>query len=310
MTHKTVVVEGRTDPPQVGTPEFKEYVDRYGDPSLDDYEQAERIKQTLIWLNSNPADRAARELEEKLTAPIRELQTRLESFEQAWLSVEWSKVQQRTNLTLLWLIFACLVYINVIHPSLKIASAPTNFIRGAVGGVLSKIPVVGNALHSNKNGDSLKLSGHWGEKAGRGDKFAGGRRIAGSPWGLREKPCPTCSKFHRGQDVPMPIGTPLYAVGKRGEKVTVKCSATNSSGGLVGYNTAPSLGNVTLSVAHLSRSKQGTYTAGEVWGASGNSGASTGPHGHFAEKVDGVLVPPRRFGIEAFLTGKTLEGLK
>lgn len=140
MTHKTVVVEGRTDPPQVGTPEFREYVDREGDPNPDDYEQAERIKQALIWLNSNPADRAAKELEEKLTAPIRELQARLESFEQAWLRIEWSKVQQRTNLTLLWLIFACLIYINVVHPTLRVASAPTNFIRGAVGNVVSKIP--------------------------------------------------------------------------------------------------------------------------------------------------------------------------
>lgn len=141
MTYKTVSVEARpAELPKPGTREWQEYVDRYGDPSLDDYEQAEQIKQVLIWLNSNPADRAAREFEEKLTAPIRELQARLESFEQAWLSVEWSKVQQRTNLTLLWLIFACLLYINVIHPALKIASVPTNFLRGAVGNVVSKIP--------------------------------------------------------------------------------------------------------------------------------------------------------------------------
>ena len=314
--YKTVVVESRpTELPRPGTREWQQYVDRYGDPNPDDYEQAKRVEDAVKWLNSEPADRAAKELEEKLTAPIRELQAKLDAFEQAWLRVEWGKVQSRTNLTLLWLIFGCVVYINIVYPlaksTIKTVTAPVEATKNAIASskrTLAKVPLVGRMFRSKPSTSSIKISGYWADRAGRGDKFAGGKYTAGSPFGPRVSPGGIGSTYHKGQDVPMPIGTPLYAVGRRGEKVTVTCKESGA-GGNTGYISASSMGSHSLAVAHLSRCNPGIYRQGLGWGFSGNTGNSTGPHGHFAHKINGELVPPYRWGIEALLTGKPLENL-
>lgn len=316
MTYKTVVVEARpAELPKPGTKEWQQYVEKHGDPKPDDYEQAKRVEDSIKWLNSEPADRAARELEEKLTAPIRELQAKLDAFEEAWLRVEWGKVQSRTNLTLLWLIFGCVVYINIVHPLAKstigTVTAPVEVTKNAIENTkrtLAKVPVIGRAFRSKPSTSSIKISGYLAGRAGRGDKFAGGRFTGGSPFGRRESPGGIGSTYHKGQDVPMPIGTPLFAVGRKGEKVTVTCKESGA-GGITGYISAPSMGNHSLAVAHLSRCNAGTYQQGLVWGFSGNTGRSTGPHGHFAHKINGDLVPPYRWGIEALLTGKPLDNL-
>lgn len=207
-------------------------------------------------------------------------------------------LEKQVTHALLWAILICAVYIYIVSPllkdSLQIKPIPLD---------LSLEPLQSLRLSSNKPKSSIKLSSYWAQPAGRGDKFAGGKFLGGSPWELSSSTGGSGSAPHQGQDIPMPTGTPLYAVGTPGETVTITCKS-GGGGGITLYNTAPSLGNVVLVGAHLSQCYSGSYTAGQVVAYSGNTGNSTNPHLHFAQKVNGQFVPPQRWGIEAMLTGK------
>lgn len=231
------------------------------------------------------------------------------------LRLEVTKKQQRGNLSLMWLIFLFTCFYVYFYPLLwkggiQFASSPLAVVRSAVEEAkraLSKAPPISGALHQPT--ETLKISGYWALPAGRGDKFANGRFVAGSPWGSRESPGGIGSIYHQGQDIPAPQGTPLYAVGVKAEKVQVICLWSNG-GGNQAKLSAPSYSRlgIALAAAHLvSPCKSGTYTAGQVFGFVGNTGYSTGPHLHAAQKQHGKFVPPQRWGIEAMLSGKALE---
>lgn len=95
----------------------------------------------------------------------------------------------------------------------------------------------------------------------------------------------TIAGEHEGVDVATPEGTPLFVFGQEGESITVNCETqTNASGsyegwGIYGTFYIPSIDKSFL-VGHLSECNAGTYQPGEVWGYSGNTGKSTGPHTH------------------------------
>ncbi len=227
-----------------------------------------------------------------------------------------AKVESQTNIVLLSLIAICLLYLNAISPALRgvssLASLPGKALQSAgnaVSGITSKIPFLPKA---NTAAGSLKVSGYWAGRAGRGDSFAGGRFRGGSPFGPRVSPGGIGSINHKGQDVPAPSGTPLYAVGMKGEQVRVSCNWSNG-GGNQAKLSAPSYSKlgITLGAAHLVEPcKSGVYQAGEIFGRVGSTGNSTGPHLHFAQRENGQFVPPQRWGIEAMMSGRTLEGLK
>lgn len=77
--------------------------------------------------------------------------------------------------------------------------------------------------------------------------------------------------WHEGYDVPTPIGTPLHAV----LPVTVSCGS--SGGG--GLHAVYQVGNEQHFWIHLASCTPGTYSSGEVFAKTGNSGSrTTGAH--------------------------------
>lgn len=163
---------------------------------------------------------------------------------------------------------------------------------------------------SNKSGEwqlnlAKRLLAELGQSSGKAVE-------AGSPFGPRESPGGIGSTYHRGQDIPAPSGTPLYAVGMKGEQVQVTCF-WNDAGGNQAKLSAPSYSKlgITLGAAHMVEPcKSGVYQAGQVFGHVGSTGHSTGAHLHFAQKLNGEFVMPQRWGAQAMLTGQTVEGLK
>lgn len=225
-----------------------------------------------------------------------------------------AKVDSQTNIVLLSLIALCLVYLNVVEPMIKgvgsIASLPgqaVQSVKKGVSAITSKIPFLPKP---KPVAGSLNVSGYWAGRAGRGDRF--GRFTAGSPFGPRVSPGGIGSTYHKGQDVPAPSGTPLFAVGMKGEKVSISCN-WSSGGGNQAKLSAPSYSRlgITLGAAHMvTPCKSGVYIAGQMFGRVGSTGHSTGSHLHFAQKRNGGFVPPQRWGLEGMLSGRTLEGLR
>ncbi|MEL6603171.1 MAG: M23 family metallopeptidase [Cyanobacteria bacterium J06614_10] len=111
---------------------------------------------------------------------------------------------------------------------------------------------------------------------------------------------------HNGVDLAMPIGTPIYAVGKAGDAVTVKCWWDVDGGGWVVDQTAESYPGYTFQSLHMSENgcREGKAMAGEAIAYSGNSGLGTGEHYDFRVKIDGAYVPPATKYLESAVTGE------
>jgi hypothetical protein len=117
-----------------------------------------------------------------------------------------------------------------------------------------------------------------------------GKRIS-SYFGSRIHPITGEKDFHNGVDVPAVTGTPVYAIAD-GEVTFVGISGTMTSGG--GKTIVIKHDNGTEAVyMHLSgygvRVGQRVQQGNEV-GKVGNTGGSTGPHLHFAFRVDGSYI--------------------
>lgn len=111
---------------------------------------------------------------------------------------------------------------------------------------------------------------------------------------------------HNGVDLAMDIGTPIHAVGKAGDRVTVKCWWDVDGGGWVVDQTAASYPGYVFQSLHLSKNgcREGKAKAGEAIAYSGNSGLGTGVHYDFRVKIDGEYVPPATKYLESAVTGK------
>ena len=115
---------------------------------------------------------------------------------------------------------------------------------------------------------------------------------ANSSYGYRRDPFTGRAAMHRGLDFPGRSGEPIFAtargkvtfVGRRGGYGNV-VEISHGQGLLTRY-------------AHMSRfeAKVGDRVeAGEVIGAIGSTGRSTGPHLHFEVRINGTAVNPRTF---------------
>lgn len=145
-----------------------------------------------------------------------------------------------------------------------------------------------------------------------GDSIAGYEVT--SPWGPRTTPCVGCSDFHRGVDVGADIGSPVKALGKPGETVTVKCEPDDGMGKPYSIQTVPSMPDMQIEVLHLSQCHPGQYPAGATHSSSGDAG--TGPHyhvqirqlSHQGNEYNG-LFPPPKWVVEGVITGQlTIPG--
>ena len=120
---------------------------------------------------------------------------------------------------------------------------------------------------------------------------AAGRRIS-SGFGYRSDPFSGGAAFHSGLDFKGPIGAPIFAAAA-GKIAFV--------GRRSGYGKSVEIdhGNgLRTRYAHMSafRARAGQpVTAGQVIGAVGSTGRSTGPHLHFEVRLHGQPVNPRPF---------------
>lgn len=113
-----------------------------------------------------------------------------------------------------------------------------------------------------------------------------------SSFGYRRDPFTGAAAMHSGLDFRGPTGAPIYAAAK-GRVIFV--------GQKQGYGNVVEIGHgngLVTRYAHMSRfaSRVGQeVAAGDVIGAIGNTGRSTGPHLHFEVRVNDRAVNPRPF---------------
>jgi murein DD-endopeptidase MepM/ murein hydrolase activator NlpD len=102
-------------------------------------------------------------------------------------------------------------------------------------------------------------------------------------------------KFHHGVDIPVKVGTAVHATGA-GKVIRAGWENDKNHNQGFGRRITIDHGNGRTSVvAHLSevRVKVGDkVTKGQQIGKSGNTGASTGPHVHYQERVKGKSREP------------------
>ena len=126
-----------------------------------------------------------------------------------------------------------------------------------------------------------------------------------SGWGWRIHPIYKIKKFHEGMDFTANIGTDIYATG---DGVVESAAGANMGYGNhivinhgFGYKTV---------YAHMSRFKVKAgdrVKRGDVIGAVGNTGTSTGPHLHYEVHVKGDKQNPQHYYFQEDLTADEYE---
>jgi len=112
-----------------------------------------------------------------------------------------------------------------------------------------------------------------------------------SGMGMRLHPIFQTLQVHHGVDYAAPSGTPTYTVG---DGVVEFAGVQGGYGNMVIVRHA---NNHSTVYAHLSRiqvRKGQSVTQGQVIGAVGSTGWSTGPHLHFEFRINGVYTDPQR----------------
>ena len=115
----------------------------------------------------------------------------------------------------------------------------------------------------------------------------------GSAYGWRIHPIWGDRRFHAGEDIGAPRGTPILAADSG--LVTVIPDNGNGYGNYIMINHGG--GRVTL-YAHMSGfavSNGATVTQGQTIGYVGSTGNSTGPHLHFEVRVNGATTDPKSY---------------
>ena len=115
----------------------------------------------------------------------------------------------------------------------------------------------------------------------------------GSAYGWRMHPIYHEMRFHAGEDIGAPSGTPILAADSG--MATVIADNGNGYGNYIMINHGG--GRVTL-YAHMSAfaiSNGATVSQGQVIGYVGSTGNSTGPHPHFEVRVNGATTDPKNY---------------
>ena len=115
----------------------------------------------------------------------------------------------------------------------------------------------------------------------------------GSAYGWRMHPIFNEMRFHAGEDIGAPSGTPILAADSG--VATVIPDNGNGYGNYIMINHGG--GRVTL-YAHMSAfaiSNGATVSQGQVIGYVGSTGNSTGPHLHFEVRVNGATTDPKQY---------------
>ena len=138
--------------------------------------------------------------------------------------------------------------------------------------------------------ESARVQGRLRASGGGGPVRRGGGRFIvptngsfTSPFGMR------WGRLHAGVDIAAPIGTPIRAADSG------RVAIAGPTGGYGNYTCIQHGGNLSTCYGHQSRigvSVGASVRQGQVIGAVGNTGNSTGPHLHFEVRVGGSPVNP------------------
>ena len=164
--------------------------------------------------------------------------------------------------------------------------------------------IFGNALPALGSGSSGDMN-DLGAKVEKGqvfNRYDGGTIAVNSGWGPRNTGIKGASRYHRGIDLPLEGGYPLFAWAET--EVVCQGSASDTSG--YGLMATLKLGNGQVyQAAHLSSCDGGKKQSGQTYGTVGSSGTSSGNHLHWNQKNGlGQLVHPQTNPPQATLTGK------
>lgn len=110
-----------------------------------------------------------------------------------------------------------------------------------------------------------------------------------SGFGPRKSPTAGASSYHKGQDIAVPIGTPIVAAGS-GTVVTATYSS--SAGNYIMISHGNKLYTVYMHCSRLAVSAGDTVTSGQIIAYAGSTGISTGSHLHFSVIKNGTYVDP------------------
>jgi murein DD-endopeptidase MepM/ murein hydrolase activator NlpD len=114
----------------------------------------------------------------------------------------------------------------------------------------------------------------------------------GSGFGMRMHPILHYTRLHAGADLSAPSGTPILAAAK-GTVILAEPRGGYGNCVVIGHGSG-----IATVYAHQSRllvQAGDVVKAGDVIGAVGSTGLSTGPHLHFETRVKGVPVNPMNF---------------
>lgn len=179
------------------------------------------------------------------------------------------------------------------NPATLLASAQSHsgrggpYIKAASGHARSLDPRIERLAASLSRMDALQRS-----LAGIPQVHPAKAEFISSRFGYRSDPINGQTAFHAGLDFAGPIGAPIYAAAD---------GKISFAGYRQGYGNIIEIdhGNgLTTRYAHMSRFRADAgdqIEAGQIIGAIGNTGRSTGPHLHFEVRVHGRAVNPRPF---------------
>jgi len=181
---------------------------------------------------------------------------------------------------------------------------------------------LGNLLYAGVSGCDEKLQLmpwesdgkiEWFDGLGKGNKTGmmamptNGR--FSSAFGMRRHPILGYTRMHKGIDIAAPWGTPVYAAT---DGVVQFAGRSSGYGNFIKLNHGGAFGT---GYGHLSRIVVRSGQAvrkGQVIGAVGNTGMSTGPHLHYELYKNGVAVNPRSVAFSSLrqLTGSDLGAFR
>lgn len=112
-----------------------------------------------------------------------------------------------------------------------------------------------------------------------------------SGYGWRIHPITGVRTFHKGTDIPVPVGTPVHAAA---DGVVTIAQNSQSAGLFIKIDHANGVSTRYLHNSHLLVHVGDKVKAGQIISYSGSTGHSTGPHLHFEFLVNGSPIDPRR----------------
>lgn len=163
------------------------------------------------------------------------------------------------------IILTVTIFYMLMEPAMAVKNAATKVYETVFGG--------GSSGGESGETPPASITNNWG------NPFDSSVSVTiSSAMGPRSAPIEGASTWHKGIDIPVPEGTPLYASADG----TVTKSGNSGNGGLrVEITTADGYAFIYMHMSEIAVSVGTTLTKGQYIGKSGNTGNSSGAHLHY-----------------------------